>query len=1120
MNFLSAVRSLTSSAHQSLLHVAGHPSGDSEPPPDWPFSSKQHSLHDDAPPQLVPYSLGQERQRRRGSPEKDGASKAFAASAASRQNAAGATPASREAFPGTRAARGSEGPEGESLPRKPVPAPHGSLREGGDGTEASTACFSQRTGSVCSSPATSVDSASASTPSSSLLFDAGRSSGIFGSAVANIAAAAAHSLLESIEQSSQQLFRPPGMYKVSRNIWIIDYPDPGAPNTGFLVAYLERHHANKYLILNMSERQYQHVSCPASKPARPSASPEERDALEPPAAPLFPSGAVLDVAYRGLPYPPLSLTLSLLLSVHRWIESDVENVLLVHCLEGFSRSITFVAAYLHWTGAAPTLQVAVRSLEDVCGVDATHPLVLLPSQKRFLRFFQHVCVRQTIAPSLETKKLRRIILNGVPAFLEANVPGASPVHGESEREPVAGQEVALFRPVIEVWYQGKLVFSSLDAYATANDLGAKQPFAAAEAVSDLASSADERCVPADVTDRLPVYTESDGSIRFEIPGLPLSGDVLLKLLHVSVQRGCSGDAFLAEREAAGSQESRGSKEQTESKLHAVGRKICTARIAFHTSMTREGGCLEFRKAGMDGAVVLPAFPDDCFMSVFFEELGPEERESPEETERQREEMRLIVEAQKEGAAVRAGRSQKPEGKRTEGTERRPCEEEQRRIQKRLELRQQVQEYKALAEQWRRAASGRRSSPDERRAATPPRTEVQDASIPPGPGVRDESLRAGDARDFQVFEARLTDGESNGEDDREPGAGLDFFHDSLNAAAPRGRSADEQPSGVGMAMSQLFFSHLSGANLPDVASRSVSARARGETVPAMHPYAQLEGAELGTGDDLESESDVSWGNDDEQASDVGREPAPRPGEGQAAVETPLESARAAPAVPTPSEARPRDGGTEETGISTHRGVFQSSEDNILRDQPGGDSIAAPCRPGVAGEEREDAQGQEGPRSSLHSSKLPDASLVPGMKGEKGAADGPSVAVNARPAQEACATVSTGNGSFFNLPALSSPNGSGAVAGEGHELKGHLSAFLDKNTALTGLVSTASSTCIYEATEGGFIFDEGQRGYDFSSTKYTLSAPAVMTGNAPTSMATGNKLKNFVTLSGEVGLGTAL
>ncbi|EPT28839.1 hypothetical protein TGME49_232620 [Toxoplasma gondii ME49] len=888
MNFFTAVRSLTSSAHRTLLQAAGQPSHESEPSQDWQQRDTERSSlngEDDSPPLLVPYLPGQERRPSRASQPEDGAGSSEMSADPVLQackNSARLSVASREAFSGTRVVRcGGVSKRESPLPKQSFPkaagefSPEGSTPE----REASSDSFVKRiSGAFSGSVTDTADSGASSSATSSVLFDAGpSSSSMFGSMVVNFATAAAQSLIESIEQSSQQLFRPPGMYKVSKNIWIIDYPDPEAPNTGFLVAYLEHHHANKYLILNMSERQYQRVSCPpsASTARSTSASPEERDCLQPPSDSLFPSGTVVDVAYRGLPYPPLSLTLSLLLSVHKWLESDAENVLLVHCVEGFSRSITFVAAYLHWTGFSPTLQDAVRFLEDVCGVDATDPLVLLPSQKRFLRFFQHVCVKQTLLPSLEAKKLRRIILNGVPAFLEARSdPGAphqpgKPLNPESEE----GQGRALFRPVLEVWNQGALAFSSLSACIPQNGVNAKQAAGADQTGAKLVSSCDEWCVPDEIACRLPVYTESEESIRFDIPGVKLWGDVLLRLIHVAVQPVRDSDRDESECEAAGNQQADipGSKEQTASTFLTVARKISTARIAFHTDMTREGGCLEIRKAGMDGAVVLPAFPEDCFMSIFFEELSPDEKENPQEMERLKEETRLLVQARKEGTAVRAGRSQSPEGhSAANGTRshvQHPCDEdEQRRTQKRLELRQQVQEYKALAEQWHLAASRQRSSSDERVAYTPPGTDARDTALATGEAVSEETLLVYEPKDLQVFEARLTDGESNGEEDRDPVGGPDFFPDSCSAATPSGRSAEtEQPGVAGAGGShQSLVSHTCGGTLREAALRPVVATGPGEadtSIPQLHEHLKM--TELGSADDLESESDVSWGNDDDE-----------------------------------------------------------------------------------------------------------------------------------------------------------------------------------------------------------------------------------------------------------------
>ncbi|PFH38554.1 hypothetical protein BESB_008960 [Besnoitia besnoiti] len=900
MEFFTAVRNLTTSAHQSILQAAGHSSrsGESQHPWCQPHISSQADgaqSEGNAPPLLVPYP---EVRGQRSDNESQSAGSQLASDALATSSASTREKPSRRPMPSLQPRAeprmtGSAAADDQShflkitaeqldadaartwRPEDSVVAGNefASMKGSGDVDNSSTTRLTRAadTSSSSCSPASSVD--------------AGRgSSSSLGSLVASFAAAAAHSLVESIEQSSQQLFRPPGIYQVTRNIWIMQYPDPESPNTEFIVAYLERHYANKYMILNVSERQYQRMRCSTSlKTAGSSKSCEDGSARESTPRTLFPTGTVIDAEYGGLPYPPLSLMLSVMLSVHKWLQYDSGNVLLVHCFKGFSRSITFLAAYLHWVGIARSLQAAVHTLEDVCGVDATHPLVLLPSQKRFLRFFQQVCVKQTLMPSFETKKLRRVILNGFPSFLEAapiSYASSLPESTQETLEMEGGGEVALFRPVFEVWHQGRLIFSSLTAYVDSTREGAVEEETCGYAQCDGASVCDGARVPAELMSRLPVYKESDGSIRFDIPGLPLSGDILLKLLHVTPQFGRfpGGDDPVGEQEAASDcQEEAGWRSRTGGRMGVVGRKVCTARVAFHTDMTKEGGYLEVTKAGMDGAVVLSSFPDTYFMSIFFEELGADEPRSPEEEEKKKEEVRLLVQARSDGAAVRAARLQKTEeqghiGKAEEIAQYPVDEEDQRRMRKRMELRQHVQEYKALAEQWRLAASEQPASSDDYVASSStPGTEWSETSRSRGACASDANSRAGDGEDFQVFEARLTDGESNGYDDGELAAESDFCGYPFETAL-RSEGAGERPiafprSACGGPVC------ANGVNLFKTSPETRSRQAQGSLYLQCCDRFKRRDVENGGGS-VESESDVSWGNSDDEgreASDASCKP---------------------------------------------------------------------------------------------------------------------------------------------------------------------------------------------------------------------------------------------------------
>mmetsp|Transcript_61956 Transcript_61956/g.107931 ORF Transcript_61956/g.107931 Transcript_61956/m.107931 type:complete len:723 (+) Transcript_61956:65-2233(+) len=242
------------------------------------------------------------------------------------------------------------------------------------------------------------------------------------------------------------------VFEVRPELIVIEFPSEDKITD--LSARLNRDHAQRMLIYNMSERKYD-ASC-------------------------F-NGEVVDVAFRGLPAPPLMLLMELCLSAHHWLASDAQNVLVVHCFMGFSRSAVFLSCFLAFRGlhAHP-----VDALHEVCKslrIDDAH--TVLPSQRRYLTYFQQC--NQGMTPSLSRLRFLRASLNGIPR-LESEGP------------------VAMF-PYIEVWNQGELVYSSFTG----------RPQAEGEGDRPTAVGADEP------------------SVQFQLPSsVIITGDVLVRLRHV------------------------------------------------------------------------------------------------------------------------------------------------------------------------------------------------------------------------------------------------------------------------------------------------------------------------------------------------------------------------------------------------------------------------------------------------------------------------------------------------------------------------------------------------------------------------------------------------------------
>jgi len=201
-------------------------------------------------------------------------------------------------------------------------------------------------------------------------------------------------------------------------------------------------------------------------------------------------GDVVDVAFRGLPSPPLELLVELCLSAHHWLESDPSNVLVVHCFQGFSRSAVLLSCFLAFRGlyADP-----VDALHEVCQhLNISDSSAIVPSQRRYLSYFQNC--QQGMSPARSCLKLIRAELHGIPCF-------------ESE------DNIAM-RPYIEVWTQGTLLYSSF----------AEQPCGSKPA----GSSAGE------IRELLPAgFSADEKVIRFDFPShTVVCSDVLVRVRHV------------------------------------------------------------------------------------------------------------------------------------------------------------------------------------------------------------------------------------------------------------------------------------------------------------------------------------------------------------------------------------------------------------------------------------------------------------------------------------------------------------------------------------------------------------------------------------------------------------
>ncbi len=152
-------------------------------------------------------------------------------------------------------------------------------------------------------------------------------------------------------------------------------------------------------------------------------------------------GHVITVNFRGLPAPPLDVLCRLCLQIHQWKSRNRNNLVVVHCFPGYSRSAVLISCYQAWSGIC---NHPVDALIDVCrGLKIDENDSILPSQKRYLNYFFDLLTNGHGTPPNQASgfRVRKLIFTGIP-----NIPLS---------------EDGKFRPFYEIWTNGKLVYSSL-----------------------------------------------------------------------------------------------------------------------------------------------------------------------------------------------------------------------------------------------------------------------------------------------------------------------------------------------------------------------------------------------------------------------------------------------------------------------------------------------------------------------------------------------------------------------------------------------------------------------------------------------------------------------------------
>ena len=77
--------------------------------------------------------------------------------------------------------------------------------------------------------------------------------------------------------------------------------------------------------------------------------------------------------------------------MHGWLNADVNNIAVVHCLSGTGRTVSTVATYLSWAGLVSTPQRAVRHIAKILKKKEVDLLILSQRRSSLIRVYALLC---------------------------------------------------------------------------------------------------------------------------------------------------------------------------------------------------------------------------------------------------------------------------------------------------------------------------------------------------------------------------------------------------------------------------------------------------------------------------------------------------------------------------------------------------------------------------------------------------------------------------------------------------------------------------------------------------------------------------------------------------------
>ena len=292
-------------------------------------------------------------------------------------------------------------------------------------------------------------------------------------------------------------------------------------------------------------------------------------------------GQLLMYRFPGSPTPPLGLLMRILLGMQRWLEADVQNVVVVHDMTGGGRASCVVAALLCWAGyecGSGGDGLRFRSIGDALSYVArckrleSVDAMTIPSQRRYyLTYFSNML--DGVRPNRPPIILKRITLSDAPAFetvpmkeavkFFVNEEGTSfePVDGDNEDGE--GDQLVGCAPYLQLFKAGKLLRTSCLPFANDQDKS-KIPWCVSSQASNGLNNKKQQLV-----------FHMDAAIQ---------GDVFLRCRHMSSE----------------------------------GRRISMFRVALHTGYIVAPKVLRIKKSEIDGACGDSRIPSDFYIDLVFE----------------------------------------------------------------------------------------------------------------------------------------------------------------------------------------------------------------------------------------------------------------------------------------------------------------------------------------------------------------------------------------------------------------------------------------------------------------------------------------------------------------------